>query len=109
MRMNTSASLYVRTDSSGQLQLLGDWSLRHYEALQSSLRSLGDKQGPWSLDFSALKSLDTTGAQVLCEWLGAERVQVALDTAQGLSKERHQLLQTVAKAMSRMDQRHLVA
>ncbi|MGO3870192.1 MAG: ABC transporter permease [Alcaligenes sp.] len=107
MRMNTSAPLYVRTDSSGQLQLLGDWSLRHYEALQSNLRSISDKQGAWSLDFSELKSLDTTGAQVLCEWLGAERVQTALDSAQGLSKERHQLLQTVAKAMSRMEQEHL--
>lgn len=109
MRMNTSVPLYVRTDSSGQLQLLGDWSLRHYEALQSSLRSISDKQGRWSLDFSQLKSLDTTGAQVLCEWLGAERVQTALDSAQGLSKERHQLLQTVAKAMSRMDEEHVAA
>ena len=100
--MTTPAPAYLRFDSSGQFHLLGDWTLRHYDALQASLKQAAGQGAARSLDFSALKTLDTVGAQVLCEWLGAEGLQSALSQAQGLSDERRQLLQTVARAMSRL-------
>lgn len=98
--MTTSSPAYLRSEGSGRLQLLGDWTLRHYDALQASLKQAAAAQ---VLDFSGLKTLDTVGAQVLCEWLGAERIEAALAGAQGLSEERRQLLQTVARAMSRTE------
>lgn len=100
--MTTPAPAYFRVDSSGQFHLLGDWTLRHYVALQASLKQAAGQASAPSLDFSALKTLDTVGAQVLCEWLGADALQSALSQAQGLSDERRQLLQTVARAMGRL-------
>lgn len=99
--MTNSSPAYLRSDSSGQLHLLGDWTLRHYDALQASLAQAAEPDSAHELDFSELRALDTVGAQLLCEWLGTQRVQAALDGAHGLSDERRQLLQTVARAMGR--------
>ena len=100
--MMTPSPAYLRVDSSGQLHLLGDWTLRHYAALQAGLKQAAGQGAARSLDFSALQTLDTVGAQVLCEWLGDDGIQSALSDAQGLSDERRQLLQTVARAMGRL-------
>ncbi|SHL17508.1 MlaE family ABC transporter permease [Phytopseudomonas punonensis] len=81
------------------LKLGGDWTLAHYGALLAQVdavrRDLADDAEP---DISALNALDTAGASLLVELLGAERLLQLLPTAQ-LSTERRALLHTVATAM----------
>lgn len=80
------------------LHLRGDWTLAHYRKLRARIG-----RAPVSasrLDASALTGLDTAGATLLVQVLGASRLQELLEEANGLSGERHALLAAVADAMS---------
>lgn len=82
------------------LYLEGEWVLRHYQDIQQAVshhHSL--KQTIEKIDFSALNTLDTAGANQLCALLGAENLIKHLDHAISLSNERKALLVTVAQAL----------
>lgn len=101
-----SGSPAQRLDTSvaGVLAVVGEWTLPHY----ATLRELGTRvaaQGAIaSLDFSRLAGLDTAGAALLAQMLGAERLRSLLRNASGLSRDRLALLDAVALAVGEVAQ-----
>ncbi|MEX0738264.1 MAG: ABC transporter permease [Pseudohongiella sp.] len=80
------------------LRLHGDWTLPNYRQLRSHhVETPGDVQ---RLDAQELTALDTAGATVLLQLLGAERLCHLAPHASGLSAERRALLLAVASAMA---------
>ena len=80
-----------------RLSLNGDWTLSEYQQLLK--QTSAPTQTPRSLDASGLKSIDTAGATLLLELLGADTLAAIVDSATGLSDERRALLQMVARSM----------
>ena len=80
-----------------RLYLNGDWTLAHYQTLSRTVQSLS--QTPASLDASGLQGMDTAGAALLVQILGAETLAKLLPQATGLKEERRALLLAVANAM----------
>ena len=81
------------------LRLRGDWTLGHYRQLRAQrVDSPGDVQ---RIDAQDLTALDTAGATVLLQLLGAERLRELTPQASGLSAERRALLLAVADAMAK--------
>jgi len=87
--------LVLQSDAS--LQLQGDWTLARYPQLARV--SLRDAQAVQRLDASRLTGLDTAGAALLVQLLGASRLGALASAASGLSEERRALLLAVASAM----------
>jgi phospholipid/cholesterol/gamma-HCH transport system permease protein len=87
--------------------------LAHHATLKAQISAAGDlrtalrkdetdtvaEEGP-EIDFEGLSALDTAGAALLVELLGAERLQRVAEWAPGLPSTRQALLQTVAEAMA---------
>lgn len=103
-------AVHESTESPGQLRLeeggnllaiSGEWTLRHYPALQHSLAGLPLKTAPQRLDFTGLERLDTSGAILLARLLGTEWLQ-SPEAVLGLSAERRTLLRTVGGALERL-------
>lgn len=88
--------------ATAQARLQGDWTLPEYERLRRSLPDIDTEVQ--ALDASNLQALDTAGASLLAELLGAERLQALLPGASGLSEERRALLLTVAAALHRQSE-----
>lgn len=80
-----------------RLYLNGHWTLSAYQQLAKQTAS--PTQTPRSLDASGLISIDTAGATLLLELLGADTLADILVDATGLSDERRALLQMVAGSM----------
>jgi|GEM_PF-5499032 len=80
-----------------RLYLNGHWTLSEYQQLLK--QTSAPTQTPRSLDASGLKSIDTAGATLLLELLGADTLAAIVDNATGLSDERRALLQMVAQSM----------
>jgi len=80
-----------------RLYLNGQWTLAEYQQL--SKQTSAPIQTPRSLDASGLTAIDTAGATLLLELLGADTLADILESATGLSDERRALLQLVAGAM----------
>lgn len=98
--MTQSNSRFLYSDDTS-LHLQGEWVLANYHALRSELSDFARKKSDYSLiDFSALEKLDTSGADLLCQILTAEKLEEHLAQAKGLSPERDALLRTVARALS---------
>lgn len=82
-----------------RLQLAGDWTLPGYAALRAEV-------GLWrarlpdevQLDLSGLGALDTAGAALLVDLLGAARLRALVDAMPGLAAERRRLLHATAQA-----------
>lgn len=102
---------YAPADTSGdlldtsqwpRLYLNGHWTLSEYRQLlkQTSVPA----QTPQSLDASGLMSIDTAGATLLLELLGADTLAALVESATGLSDERKALLQMVAQSMRGREQ-----
>jgi phospholipid/cholesterol/gamma-HCH transport system permease protein len=85
-----------------RLYLNGHWTLSEYQQLLKQTSAL--TQTPRSLDASGLKSIDTAGATLLLELLGADTLAAIVDHATGLSDERRALLQMVAQSMRDREQ-----
>ncbi|NWO08286.1 MAG: ABC transporter permease [Alteromonadaceae bacterium] len=82
----------------GTLQVRGDWTLAHY----ANLKRQADLVGPADaarVEFTAMGSLDTAGASVLVELLGANALLEVLDHS-SLPDARKALLKTVAGSMA---------
>lgn len=80
-----------------RLYLSGDWTLAHYQHLART--AVAPSQTPVSLDASELQGMDTAGAALLVQLLGADTLAALLPEATGLSSERRALLLAVANAM----------
>ncbi|MBU1329945.1 MAG: MlaE family lipid ABC transporter permease subunit [Gammaproteobacteria bacterium] len=84
-----------------RLRIGGDWTLAHYAQLLpqvDALRSQLDVEV--RVDLSGLGALDTAGAALLVELLGAGRLAELAADAPDLSRERRALLQTIGQAMA---------
>lgn len=92
-----SAHFSFAADTSPCLYLEGAWTLENYDRL-IQLASL-QQESVTALDASKLTALDTAGATVLLELLGADRLEQLSPNAIGLSAERKALLLAVAQAM----------
>jgi phospholipid/cholesterol/gamma-HCH transport system permease protein len=85
-----------------RLYLNGHWTLSEYQQLLK--QTAAPTQTPRSLDASGLKSIDTAGATLLLDLLGAETLGALVESATGLSDERRALLQMVAQSMRDREQ-----
>ncbi len=85
------------TNESGCVYISGDWVLAHYSLLANEIKQLkGQLNASTEFDLSQLGNLDTAGAALLADLLGAER----LKHLPQLSPERQILLNTVGNALS---------
>ncbi|MCG6657185.1 ABC transporter permease [Halomonas campisalis] len=78
------------------LRAVGDWTLPHHSRLR---REVAKVRGTETLDLTPLGRLDTSGAVLLVELLGAQRVLRVGDWAPALPAEQQALLVAVADAM----------
>jgi phospholipid/cholesterol/gamma-HCH transport system permease protein len=78
----------------------GAWTLSHYRALAPRVADLRERIVPGAkIDLSALSALDTAGARLLCELVGAGNLKSTLTDA-ALTPEQRMLLETVASALA---------
>ncbi|OGT70325.1 MAG: ABC transporter permease [Gammaproteobacteria bacterium RIFCSPLOWO2_02_FULL_57_10] len=91
----TPVNLMLQADSS--LVLEGDWTLARHAQLKRV--SLPQAEAVRRLDASRMTALDTAGAAMLVQLLGATRLRDLTPAASGLSDERRALLLAVASAM----------
>ncbi|MFO7647846.1 ABC transporter permease [Halomonas sp. 3H] len=84
---------------SGHLHISGHWTLAHHAALKAQVAGGPRDIDTGSVELGELTGLDTAGASLLVELLGAERVKRIRDWAPHLPAERQALLETVAGAL----------
>lgn len=92
------------TSVAGVLAVVGEWTLPHYATLRELSTRAAAQGAIASLDFSRLAGLDTAGAALLAQMLGAERLRGLLRNASGLSRDRLALLDAVALAVGEVAQ-----
>ena len=98
--MTPSNNRFLYSDDNS-LHLQGEWVLANYHALRNELQDFYKKKSDYThIDFSALKKIDTSGAELLCQILTTDKLEENLANASGLSAEREALLRTVARALS---------
>lgn len=77
-----TVSSYFKQTAQGYLSITGEWVLANFgelKQLKSELsQALDDAE---TIDFSELQQLDTNGAYLLVKYLGADRIESALDDA----------------------------
>ena len=83
-----------------RLRLSGDWTLAHYTDLKQQTEQLaGQYDAQTAIDLDDVSSIDTAGASLMVELLGAERVSQLTETAHTLPAADRALLQTVYSSM----------
>lgn len=93
--------LTLEPGPSSRLRLRGDWTLAQYSRLRQRAGSVSGNVA--HLDATDLTALDTAGATLLVQILGAEALASLAPEATGLSDERRALLSAVAHAMLTQD------
>ncbi|MFJ5300680.1 MlaE family lipid ABC transporter permease subunit [Pseudomonas sp. NPDC088368] len=94
-----SASLDTSTQPT-QLWIVGDWTLAHYHDLKRQTDALSDGFSPAThVDMSRLGALDTAGASLLVELLGAQRLRLLAVQAPNLPESSRALMQTIQSAL----------
>lgn len=90
------------SQSPAHLRVSGDWTLAHYAALKHLSETLkGQYDEHTHIDLNGLGALDTAGASLLVELLGAERLGKSAEHPDcSLSSADRALLQTVYCSMS---------
>jgi phospholipid/cholesterol/gamma-HCH transport system permease protein len=84
-----------------RLEITGDWTLAHHAALKKQVSAWRHGRSAASkVDLSGLAAVDTAGAALLVELIGADRLRRIDDLAPDLPAAKQALLQTVAKAMA---------
>jgi len=78
-----------------QLALQGDWTLEHYAALRE-LVSVSAPDPHCHVELSSIQRLDTAGAQLIADLLGAERLLNICEQSDALESSRRALLRRVA-------------
>jgi len=95
MESTQSPQLVVENN---RLRIVGPWLMAHY----SQLSSLRVSASPYDeLDFSQMDDLDTAGASMLIEIIGAEPLSALLaDRCTGLANSRKRLINTILASKS---------
>ncbi len=86
----------------GQLTVSGDWTLPNYGRLKRDVQKATAMEVPngHSVDLATINALDTAGASLLVDLLGARQLHELSELTPGLSSERQELLRLVANAMA---------
>ena len=86
----------------GQLTVSGDWTLPNYGRLKRDVQKAGAMELPngHSVNLATINALDTAGASLLVDLLGAHQLHELTELTPGLSSERQELLRLVANAMA---------
>lgn len=86
----------------GQLIVSGDWTLPNYGSLKRDIQNAVLKEVPdgHSVDLATINALDTAGASLLVDLLGAHELHELTEQTPELSSERQELLRLVANAMA---------
>ncbi|ADJ28493.1 ABC transporter permease [Nitrosococcus watsonii] len=92
-------------ERSNGLHVIGDWTLEYYAELQSRIdvfKAQAEKNNTLNatVELSGLNRLDTAGAVLLVELLGAERLAAFVKEGSGLTPARRALLDAVVRTMS---------
>ncbi|MFI8373610.1 ABC transporter permease [Pseudomonas helleri] len=97
----TAGTAQLDTSSNpARLRLSGDWTLAHYTDLKQQTEQLaGQYDAQTAIDLDDVSSIDTAGASLMVELLGAERVSQLTETAHKLPAADRALLQTVYSSM----------
>ncbi|MCG5495439.1 ABC transporter permease [Ectothiorhodospira variabilis] len=82
-----------------RLSIAGDWVLAHYRHLRGQVERSAAAEFGGAVSLEDLGELDTAGAALLVELLGAARLEALASEAAYLPEERRALLETVARAM----------
>ncbi|MEB0005325.1 ABC transporter permease [Pseudomonas sp. MH9.2] len=93
-------ALVDTSSSPPSLRISGDWTLAHYRDLKQQTSALfGQYDATTPVDLTLLSALDTAGASLLVELLGADRLgQLAVDAPE-LPTASRALLQTIQSSM----------
>jgi phospholipid/cholesterol/gamma-HCH transport system permease protein len=85
-----------------QISACGDWTLPYYHAFYSSVTAVCQDSGRHqALNLQTLGRIDTAGASLLAELIGAHKLEQWLaDNPQAVSRETAALLSAVATAMA---------
>ncbi|MDH0749323.1 ABC transporter permease [Pseudomonas sp. GD03842] len=93
----------VRLDTSthpAQMWIAGDWTLAHYHDLKRQTDALSAAFSPATqVDMDGLGALDTAGASLLVELLGAQRLRLLAVQAPNLPESSRALMQTIQSAL----------
>jgi phospholipid/cholesterol/gamma-HCH transport system permease protein len=86
----------------GQLTVSGDWTLPNYGRLKRDVQKTAAMESPngYSVNLATINALDTAGASLLVDLLGARQLHELTELTPGLSSERQELLRLVANAMA---------
>ena len=82
----------------GRLSVEGDWTLAGFEALRREASRFDAGAQVRTLDLTRLAALDTAGAALLVDLLGAERLPALLAAGPPLDASRRALLATITRA-----------
>ncbi|WP_296556920.1 ABC transporter permease [Pigmentiphaga sp.] len=82
----------------GRLLVEGDWTLAAFEALRREVARFDAGDQVRALDLSRLGALDTAGASLLVDLLGAERLPGLLAAGPQVDASRRALLDTIIRA-----------
>lgn len=86
-----------------RLHIGGAWTLAHYRSLAPKIAVLKQRFATGvELEFSGLSALDTAGAELLCELIGAERF-LGQSGGSGLKPAQQALLLAVANVLARTE------
>ncbi len=80
----------------GGIQVTGNWTLAHYRTLKARVAKNGPIPAETPVDLASIDVVDTAGAALLVELIGAARVA---DWAGELSPARQALLETIADTL----------
>jgi phospholipid/cholesterol/gamma-HCH transport system permease protein len=101
--MNALAPNFAELDSSARpacLRIRGDWTLPNYVALEQTLQELrGRIDAQTSIDLDGVDTLDTAGAALLVDLLGATRLGELARATSRWSSARRALLEMVGTAL----------
>lgn len=99
--MATGSAQLDATATPPRLHVAGDWTLAHYASLEQAVASLKSPLGTDTvIDLSGLGALDTAGASLLADVLGASRLGDLAQADPTLPAAQRALLQTIGAAMA---------
>lgn len=101
--MTVNAPIFTELDTAltpPRLHIRGEWTLPHYAMLERELRQLrGRIDAQTAVDLDGIAMLDTAGAALLTELLGAARLRDIAGGSSQLAPARRALLETVGTAL----------
>ncbi len=89
-----------------RLVITGDWTLLHYARLKREVGAAlaSGKTQDCDAELTSIEALDTAGASLLADLLGARRLVELTDENSGLPPERQDLLRLVGEAIAMPDE-----